>query len=416
MSSRLSQEAQRLSIYIGESDRWRGKQLYVAILELLKTEKLAGATVVRGVAGFGAHSQIHTAAILRLSEDLPLVIQVVDTPEKIAHAIDLVSPMVSEGLVTLENIQVIRYTHRYLNPLPVDRPVEEVMTRDVVTLSPEDSAAEAWQKMFDSRLKALPVVDESGVVVGMLTDEDLLEKAGVPQRLSVAHKLDPVLLGETSERFRHSGLSVAKVMSSPAITVRAQDSLGLAAARMAGKGVKRLPVVDEAGKIVGVLSRVDILRLVTEKTARKVTAPLGAAQSVKDVMSPSIPSVRYDDDLGAIVDAFLENGSHRLIVTDAGGKAIGLISDSDVVSRIQPEEQRGVLAALMGKASAPRSELSAEKLMSAGVLSARPETSLVEAARMMMSPKRKWLVVVDENEHPLGLVDRQMLLLAMTSG
>jgi CBS domain-containing protein len=416
MSPKLSQEAQLLSIYIGESDRWRGKQLYVAIVELLKAEKLAGATVIRGVAGFGAHSHIHTAAILRLSEDLPLCIQVVDTPEKIAHAIDLVSPMVSEGLVTVENIQVIRYTHRYLNPLPADRHVEEVMTREVVTLSPENSVAEAWQKMFDNLIKALPVVDKTGAVVGMLTDEDLLEKAGVPQRLSVAQKLDSDLLGETSARFLHSRLTVANIMSKPAITVRTKDSLGLAAARMAKEGIKRLPVVGEDGKIVGVLSRVDVLRLVTEKVAKKVTAPLGAVKSVQDVMSTTIPSVRYDDDLTSIVDAFLENGSHRLIVTDASGKAIGLISDSDVVSRIQPEHQRGVLEALLGNASAPPIDVTAQKLMSPGVLSAKPETPLLEAARMMMGPKRKWLVVVDENNHPLGLVDRHILLRALTSG
>ena len=416
MSTKLSQDAQLLSIYIGESDRWRGKQLYVAILELLKAEKLAGATVIRGVAGFGAHSQIHTAAILRLSEDLPLCIQVVDTPEKVAHAVDLVSPMVREGLVTVQNIQVMRYTQRYLNPLPADRLVAEVMTTEVVTLSPEDSVAEAWQKMFDTLLKALPVVDSSGAVVGMLTDEDLLEKAGIPQRLSVAQKLDPLVLGEASARFLHSALTVADVMSRPAITARAQDSLGLAAARMAKKGIKRLPVVDEHGKLAGVLSRVDILRLVAEKAAKKVTAPLGAARNVRDVMSASIPSVRFDDDLTAIVEALLENGSHRLIVTDVVGKAIGLISDSDVVARIQPEHQRGVLAALLGRGSAPISAVTAEQLMSPGVLSARPETPLLEAARLMMSPKRKWLVVVDENDHPLGLVDRQILLMAMTSG
>jgi len=416
MSSNLSQDAQLLSIYIGESDRWRGKQLYVAILELLKAEKLAGATVIRGVAGFGAHSHIHTAAILRLSEDLPLCIQVVDTPEKIAHAIDLVSPMVREGLVTVQNIQVMRYTQRYLNPLPADRLVAEVMTSEVVTLSPEDSVAEAWQKMFDTLLKALPVVDGSGAVVGMLTDEDLLEKAGIPQRLSVAQKLDPLVLGEASARFLHSPLTVADVMSRPAITARTQDSLGVAAARMAKKGIKRLPVVDEHGRLAGVLSRVDILRLVAEKAAKKVTAPLGAARNVRDVMSATIPSVRHDDDLTAIVEALLENGSHRLIVTDAAGKAIGLISDSDVVARIQPEHQRGVLAALLGHASAPATDVTAGQLMSPGVLSARPETPLLEAARLMMSPKRTWLVVVDENDHPLGLVDRQILLMAMTSG
>src|SRR3989304_5135523 len=96
----IERNAQRLNIYLGESDRWRGKPLYAAILETLKTEGIAGATVVRGVAGFGAHSRIHTATILRLSEDLPLRIEVVDSREKISHAIEVISPMVREGLIT----------------------------------------------------------------------------------------------------------------------------------------------------------------------------------------------------------------------------------------------------------------------------------------------------------------------------
>jgi len=416
MTSRLSEDAQLLTIFIGESDKWRGQPLYAAILETLKREKIAGATVVRGVAGFGAHSHIHTASILRLSEDLPLCIQVVDKPDRIAHAIDIVGPMVREGLVTVEDLHVVKYTHRYLNPLPADKYVEEVMTREVVTLSPDMSVAEAWQKMLETLIKALPVVNNNGAVVGMLTDGDLLERAGLQQRLSVAAKLDVSTLKDEIAGLVASPIMVSNVMSKPAITVHAKDSLGLAAARMAKEGVKRLPVLDENSRLVGVLSRVDVLRLVTEKEAKKLTAPLGAAISVRDVMSPSIPVVQEKDDLATIVDTMLEGGSHRVIVVNGKGHAIGLISDSDVVARIQPAEQPDVLAALQGKGKAPSSKVTAAELMSPGVLTAKPETALVEAVKLMMSPKRKWLVVVDEKNHPLGLVDRHILLRAMSLG
>jgi hypothetical protein len=205
-------------------------------------------------------------------------------------------------------------------------------------------------------------------------------------------------------------------MSKPAITVRAKDSLGVAAARMAKAGIKRLPVVDDSNRLVGVLSRVDVLRLVTEKQAKKLTAPLGAAISVRDVMSASIPVVQEKDDLATIVDTMLEGGSHRVIVVNGKGHAVGLISDSDVVARIQPDEQPDVLAALQGKGKTPSSKVTAGELMSPGVLTAKPETPLVEAVKMMMSPKRKWLVVVDEKNRPIGLVDRHILLRAMSLG
>ena len=92
--------------------------------------------------------------------------------------------------MTVENLHVVKYTHRYLNPLPADKYVEEVMTREVVTLNPEMPVAEAWQKMLDTQIKALPVVDNGGNVVGMLTDEDLSDRAGLQQRLSVAEHVD----------------------------------------------------------------------------------------------------------------------------------------------------------------------------------------------------------------------------------
>ncbi len=417
MSTRLAEKAQRLTIYIGESDRWRGRPLYAVLLELLKMEGLAGATVIRGVAGFGAHSRIHTAAILRLSEDLPLRIEVVDKPDKVAHAVEVISPLIGEGLITLEEVQVVKYTHRYLNPLPADKTTGEVMTREVVSLAADMSVAEAWQTMLHTLLKALPVVDGEGKVVGMLTDEDLLERAGVAQRLAVAERLEQHFLEEEIEKLRQTHLTVEMVMSKPVITVRPTDSVAYAAARMARHKIKRLPVVDEQGHLLGILSRVDILRLVAQKESRPAaTVPFGAAKCVRDIMSPNIPVVRHDDELPVLVDTFLEGGYHRLIVVDDEGRVMGLVSDADVIARIQPAERRGVLAALSGKSKAPELTVTAAELMSAGALTVSPETSLIEAARLMLQQRRKWLVVVDEQEHPLGLVDRHLLLRALTSG
>jgi CBS-domain-containing membrane protein/PII-like signaling protein len=412
----IQKNAQRICIYIGESDRWRGKPLYAAILETLKTHGVAGATVVRGVAGFGAHSRIHTAAILRISEDLPLRIEVIDSPEKVATALDIITPMVREGLITVDEVQVIRYTHRYLNPLPADKPISEVMTYQVVTLSPQATVAQAWERMLEHLLKAMPVIDESQHVLGMLTDEDLIHRAGLHQHLSVAARLDEMSLEEQLAILQASQLKVADVMSKPAITAHIGESLGTVAARMAQHEIKRLPVLDEAGKLVGVVARIDVLRQVmgVETKSQKFQPPKGALMTVQQVMYPQIPAVPADADLAAIVSALVETGMRRLIVIDAHNHPIGLISDSDVVSRIQPRERRGVLAALRG-GPAPISNASTQELMSAGVLTAGPETPLIEAARQMLSQQRKWLVVVDQQGQTLGLVDRQILLRAITS-
>jgi len=97
-------------IFIGESDRWRGRPLSTALVERLRTDGFAGATVFQGVAGFGARSVLHTAHLLRLSEDLPVVIEVVDTEERIETLIPILDEMVADGLVTLEKARVLRYS------------------------------------------------------------------------------------------------------------------------------------------------------------------------------------------------------------------------------------------------------------------------------------------------------------------
>jgi CBS domain-containing protein len=94
-------------------------------------------------------------------------------------------------------------------------------------------------------------------------------------------------------------------------------------------------------------------------------------------------------------------------------RPLGLISDADVVTRVQPEVRRGVMQALRGKRNVPDEKMTAAQLMSRKVLSATPNTPLTEAAHLMLSQQRKWMVVIDENGKAIGLVDRQVLLKAL---
>ena len=108
---KLSGEADRLRIYIGESDKTGGRMLFEVLVEEARRTGLAGATVLRGLSGFGANSLVHTATILRLSEDLPLVIEIVDRPEKIDAFLPLLDHLVTEGLVTRDRVDVLFYRH-----------------------------------------------------------------------------------------------------------------------------------------------------------------------------------------------------------------------------------------------------------------------------------------------------------------
>jgi len=105
----LPSEGKLLRVFTGESDRWHGRPLHEAIITEARSLGLAGATAWKGIAGFGANSRLHTAKVLRLSEDLPVVVEIVDAPEKIAAFLPVLSEMVTEGLVTVERAEVILY-------------------------------------------------------------------------------------------------------------------------------------------------------------------------------------------------------------------------------------------------------------------------------------------------------------------
>lgn len=108
----IPEEGQLLRIFIGESDKHDGRPLYEWIVIEAKAQGLAGATVLRGMMGFGAHSHIHTAKILRLSEDLPIIIEIVDTHEKLNAFLAHIDHAIGEGLATLEKADVQFYRHK----------------------------------------------------------------------------------------------------------------------------------------------------------------------------------------------------------------------------------------------------------------------------------------------------------------
>jgi uncharacterized protein len=108
---KLPEQGMLLRIFIGETDKYQGKPLYEWIVLKARELNLAGATVVRGILGFGADSRLHSAKVLRLSEDLPVVIELVDTEENLNKLLPLLDDAVLEGLITLEKVRVIKYRH-----------------------------------------------------------------------------------------------------------------------------------------------------------------------------------------------------------------------------------------------------------------------------------------------------------------
>jgi PII-like signaling protein len=113
---KLSESGQLLRIFIGESDQWQSEPLYRAIVLKARELGLAGATVLRGPMGFGANSRVHTTKLLELSTDLPIIVEIVDTTEKIQELLPFLDEAVTEGLITIEGVRVLRYRANRQNP------------------------------------------------------------------------------------------------------------------------------------------------------------------------------------------------------------------------------------------------------------------------------------------------------------
>ncbi len=409
-------QARRLMIYLGESDTWRGRSLYMSILETLRKGEIAGATVTRAVAGFGAHSRIRTQAIEALSMDLPIVISIVDSPANIERAVTLVAPMVREGLITVEDVEIIKYSHRYLQPLPADRPVGDVMTRQVTAISPDTSARQIVELLLGKLFKAVPVINAERKVVGIITSSDLLRHAGMPARLAVGERLDEADLRAFLAGV-HQEKTAADIMTAPVVTVQDDEALGHVVQKLLQHGLKRMPVVDAEGRLAGMVSRLDVLRAVAgDGEGQPERAPVPhAGQTIGEIKRAPVWAVHVNDDLMDVLDRLLQSDAKRVIVLDEQDRPIGIITDGDIVARVSPAARPNILRALAEKVletGVTRGETTAAQLMSEAVLTAPPDLPVTEAVALLLRQGRKRLVVVDSDGRAVGLVDRQTLLAA----
>ena len=408
----------RVRIYIGEQDKAEGHHdpLWETILKLLQREGAAGATMVRGLAGFGAHQKLHIARLADIVTDLPVVIEWLDGPERVERLLPQVCDLVREGTITLEDVEIVKYTHREPVAIPSDS-VADVMTREVVAVHPSTPVGEVVRLLLDRDFRSVPVVDDQNRLVGIVTNRDLIERGGLTARLELLGELDQTALERELTTSGVRGRTVADVMTGEVVSARPDESLKSAAHLMVERTIKRLPVVDEAGVLIGILSRVDVLRTMGEDYhALEVERPGGVPgmRTVGELMRTDVPSVRADSSLGEVLDKVTSTRLNRAIVVDRDGRVLGIVTDADLLARLDPGGDIGVLEALMGRGKAPpKSTLQARDLMRTPPITATPETPVTEAVQGMLQARRKVLPVVDPEGRLLGAADRADLLAAL---
>jgi CBS domain-containing protein len=399
-------EVELLRIYCGESDRIDGRPAHEVLVEIARRHGAAGATVLRGVLGFGAGSLVHTAKLLRLSEDLPMVVEIVDRPERIEALLPRIEAAAKGGCITRQSLRA--HFH-----CPVR--VHEVMAADVATVKLNTPLPEVVDLLLARGVKAVPVLDADGRVAGIITGGDLLTRGGLDARLSLQQSLPEEARRE--ERGKLSGRTAADVMTAPVATIDQKAGLREAARLMIKKGLKRLPAVDEAGELVGIVSRADILRSAASLAPAAQALPrftAGLFQLARDVMFSDVPTAAPDAPLSEIVAKILASPLRRVVVTDASGKVLGIVVDGDLLSRCGPGRKKGILQALFGlggdegEAACPSG--TAAEVMERNVNTVPEDAALMDVLQKMLSCRCKRLVVVDDDFRLLGMVDRDAVL------
>jgi CBS-domain-containing membrane protein len=263
--------------------------------------------------------------------------------------------------------------------------------------------------------RAVPVVDEADRLVGIVTNSDLVERGGLAMRLELLSTASRDIIQRELEALTANGRTAADVMTRDVITAQPDMSVLDAARRMADRHLKRLPVVDASGHLLGIVSRVDLLRTVAQgyPAPEQPSEPHPPPRLVADVMRRDVPAVSLHTPLSEVLDVIVSTRLNHAVVLDEQRHVAGVVTDAEVVRRLG--EHPGIITSLMRRAAAvpTADQATAADLMIADVITTRPEVAMEVAMREMLAQRRKILPVVDAQGRLLGIVDRFDLLQAI---
>ncbi|MFL5661631.1 MAG: DUF190 domain-containing protein [Ktedonobacteraceae bacterium] len=443
-------KALALMIYIGESDQWQSMPLYVAIVQFLREQGCAGATVSRAIAGYGAGARLHESGGMRWSSDAPVIIQVVDQPGRLRRLLPHLEEMLGGGLMTLHEVDVLKYTHARRRGLPTKLPVRQVMETSIMTVTLDTPVTTIIDLLLEASFRVLPVVDAQHKLQGIISTGDLINAGILPMRrglVRTAMELDlrtAEAVEAPLEQARNSTRIAQDIMNRQVRTIGPNQPIREAAQIMLENSLRRLPVIDAEGIFIGMLTRADLLQAVvtsplmspqtssaTQPLRHNTTSTLVPVQqqAVTDYINRDVATVDEQTPIAEVIDALILSPLKRVIVVDADQRVKGIISDVDVLARIQEEARPSFLTLLAawargkpGRLPTGALQTHAGKARVAADIMNRDVSLVIETASVqqtierMIATQRKVLPVIDAQEHLVGAVGRSDLLRVLLEG
>ena len=418
-------KAKRVRIYLSEGEKVGHQSAWLAMLEYLRRENAQGATLLRGVSGFGATGHIHTPHLIDVVQDLPVILEWIDAPETVERFLPRLKEMTSRGLITVEDTEIVFHRTNPIRDLPRELTAGDVMSREITSVTRDTPISQVVELLLGKDYRAIPVIEE-GVPVGIITNGDLVRKGGLGVRIDLLRALDKPEVRDVLDRLVASNRLASDVMTAGPVTVHERLPLPQVAEVMSSRRLKRLPVVDDSGAMVGLVSRLDVLRTAAGSFTRELPEPSAIGLSVdvplSRVMRRDVPTVERDTPLPQVFQAVISTRLNRALVVDAERRVIGKITDAELLDRLTPSLRPSALRSLMHRlpfAHPTAEEVAAEKharahraadLMTDDFATATEDTLLSEATARMLKGSYKVLAVTDAAGHLVGMVDRADLL------
>jgi CBS-domain-containing membrane protein len=408
-----------IEIFTNEDARYRGKPIADAVLDYIRNLKIAARCIVtRGIAGCYESGEFSSGRVEVLSFNLPIRIYIVLPAAETDQVLAGLDPLVGNGILVLHALTVV--SHKAASTFfPRQLTVRDVMTPDPARIAAESPVSDAARLLLSSIFTGLPVVDAQERPVGVVTQGDLIIKGGLPLRLG--------LLAESEEGGREAVIvmlnhrQVQEIMTAPAVSIQEDRLLTEAVDVMLTKKLKRLPVVDKGGRLVGILSRLDIFKTVMREAPdweafRAQQIEVKNLRTVKDILRRDTRTVLPDTTIDKVIQIIDGNDIQCVAVVNSNGTLIGMISDSDLLHYFKPDPEG--LRALFSRLTRPAGKNLVQRLetttafevMCADVLTVQEDMLIEDAIRLITEKRLKRLPVIDDAGRFMGMISRDSLL------
>jgi PII-like signaling protein len=409
-----TESVQRVRIYLSENDLIGGQALYLVTLDRLRAAGATGATVLRGITGFGPSHNLRLSS--GTTSSAPVVIEWIDRTERVARVLPSLDSLLPNALITLEDVQIYRAVLRSSGPFG-ERTLHDLAIRDVASITTNTSISAAVRLMVLRNQPLLPVLDEEGRLVGAVR-EDELRRRGLPM-LSLLRAFNDDERATLLGRLGEAGLNT---LVTPEAQALATDATVLQAANtMLEWGQDILPVVGRDGRFFGLFG-IDEALQAAQTTNGQGDGPIRDAQQpvpIQLLMQQAVQTILGYAPAGEALDRLLAAPEQPLFVVD-NNRPIGLLMAGEVLRQAE-EPLRSIWAAALMPGVAPSLEsvrasagdIRAASLPMLPLPALLTSASYGEAITLLRDRQVQWLAVVDDQNKLQGVVGHRTLLRAL---